>query len=52
MTFVYAYCIVAWILSVFGVFLPDAKQEAKNYISNIAIAWLAIAVFVLANKVK
>lgn len=52
MTFVYACCIVAWILSVLGNFLPNDKQEIKNDISNMAIAWLAVAIFIFANKVK
>lgn len=52
MTLVYVYAIVAWVLAVFGGFLPDEKQKLKNEITNIAVMWLAIGMFILAGKVK
>ena len=52
MGIVYAYAIVAWILSIFVWFLPKQYQEIKNEITNIAIMWLAIGMFILASKIK
>lgn len=52
MTLVYIYAIIAWVLAVFAWFLPKQEQEIKNEITNIAIMWLAIGMFILAGKVK